>query len=629
MQTETKNSKPTRKLKTVKKDAFSEEIVAFVTADFERRQNQRLAIERQWELNVNFLSGNQYCDVNSRGEITQEDKRFYWQNKRVFNHIAPIIETRLAKFSRISPTVFVRPKSDSDKDMDDSVLAQKFIDGAFKRSDLESVVKKVTTWSETCGTGFYKIVWDNQGGNNLGELNGQKVYEGDVKIIAVSPFEIFPDSIYADKLSDCDSLIHARAVSVKRIKEKYGVDVVGESIGVFNLDTAKRLGVTDDSEGGKVDNSAVVIERYERPSQEFPNGRLITVCQDKLLYYGELPYLNGKDKRRDFPFVKQDCINVPGNFFGTSVIERLIPVQRAFNAVKNRKHEFLNRLSMGVMTVEDGSLDTDDLAEEGLSPGKVLVYRQGAKAPEMMEGLTMPTEFSEEESKLINEFVIISGVPDASTTSEASVIRSSSALEIMVEQDNERLVFSAENVRLSYLEIARQTVRLYSQFLTGVRPVKYQDEFNKTKILYADKNVLESDDVYLDSENEMLYTHAQKKDMIFRLYQSGLLNDDNGSVRPSVKEKILTLLGYKDLDCSKGLSKLQEEKARRENDKLKQTELSVEDFDDDSIHVDEHLRFVLSEYQSLNDQQKQRFSKHIKEHKEKVYSKQNQQKKAI
>ena len=513
--------------------------------------------------------------------------------------------------------------------MDDSVLAQKFIDGAFKRSDLESVVKKVTTWSETCGTGFYKIVWDNQGGNNLGQLNGQKVYEGDVKIIAVSPFEIFPDSIYADKLSDCDSIIHARAVSVKRIKEKYGVDVVGESIGVFNLDTAKRLGVTDDSDTGKVDNSAIVIERYERPSQEFPNGRLITVCQDKLLYYGELPYLNGKDKRRDFPFVKQDCMNVAGNFFGTSVIERLIPVQRAFNAVKNRKHEFLNRLSMGVMTVEDGSLDTDDLAEEGLSPGKVLVYRQGAKAPEMMDGLTMPTEFSEEESKLINEFVIISGVPDASTTSEASVIRSSSALEIMVEQDNERLVFSAENVRLSYLEIARQTVRLYSQFLTGVRPVKYQDEFNKTKILYADKNVLESDDVYLDSENEMLYTHAQKKDMIFRLYQSGLLNDDNGNVRPSVKEKILTLLGYKDLDYSKGLSKLQEEKARRENDKLKQTELSVEDFDDDSIHVDEHLRFVLSEYQSLNDQQKQRFSKHIKEHKEKVYSKQNQQQKAI
>ena len=43
------------------------------------------------------------------------------------------------------------------------------------------------------------------------------------------------------------------------------------------------------------------------------------------------------------------------------MVERAIPVQRAYNAVKNRKHEFLNRIAMGVLTVEDGSVDTDNL----------------------------------------------------------------------------------------------------------------------------------------------------------------------------------------------------------------------------------------------------------------------------
>jgi hypothetical protein len=33
------------------------------------------------------------------------------------------------------------------------------------------------------------------------------------------------------------------------------------------------------------------------------------------------------------------------------------------------------------MLVEDGSVDVDDLCEEGLAPGKVLVYRQGSNAP--------------------------------------------------------------------------------------------------------------------------------------------------------------------------------------------------------------------------------------------------------
>ena len=82
----------------------------------------------------------------------------------------------------------------------------------------------------------------------------------------------------------------------------------------------------------------------------------------KLLYADVLPFVNGERNERGFPFVKQDCLRLPGAFFGASVIERLIPVQRAYNAVRNRKHEFLNRLSMGVLTVEDGSIDTEELS---------------------------------------------------------------------------------------------------------------------------------------------------------------------------------------------------------------------------------------------------------------------------
>ena len=56
---------------------------------------------------------------------------------------------------------------------------------------------------------------------------------------------------------------------------------------------------------------------------------------------------------------------LPGAFFGTCVVDRMIPLQRAYNAVRNRKHEFLNRLTMGVVAVEDGSVDAEALAEEG------------------------------------------------------------------------------------------------------------------------------------------------------------------------------------------------------------------------------------------------------------------------
>lgn len=594
---------------------YIEDLISDVKADFKRRQEERIAYERQWELNINFLNGNQYCDLNAKGELLEENKTFYWQGRNVFNHIAPIIDTRLAKFANISPTVSVRPKTDDDADVASAALAEKLIDSAYKSTKLHEVVKKATVWSETCGTSFYKIIWNSSGGNKVGTCDGKGIFEGDVQVIPISPFEIFPDSLTTEEIDECSSIIHARAMTVDRIKELYGVNVVGQNINVQSLQ--KNSTFFNDKQKA-LDNAVIVIERYEKPSKLFPQGRLITVADNKILYIGDLPYVNAPNGARSFPFVKQVSIEQAGCFFGISVIERLIPIQRAFNAVKNRKHEFLNRLSMGVMTVEDGSMDVDDLAEEGLSPGKVLVYRQGSKAPEIMANMTMPNDFNEEENKLTNEFVIVSGVSNVTSSSSNASLSSGTALEILVEQDNTRLIRCAEQIRSCYVEISKHMIRLYAQFSVGIRAINVQDEFNKTRVLYLPKGTIQSDDVYLENENELLYTNRQKKDMIFKLYESGLLTDEDGKLRPSIKEKVLSLLGYKELDYQKGLSRLQEEKAQRENEILIKEEIPIDEIDDDSIHEDEHVRYMLSEFLTLKEEQKQRFYAHIKAHKERL-----------
>lgn len=66
-----------------------------------------------------------------------------------------------------------------------------------------------------------------------------------------------------------------------------------------------------------------------------------------------------------------------------SIVDRLIPFQRAYNAIKNKQTEYLNRLMYGNLFVEDGSIDIDALENEGLVPGKILIYRQGAQIPKI------------------------------------------------------------------------------------------------------------------------------------------------------------------------------------------------------------------------------------------------------
>ena len=64
-------------------------------------------------------------------------------------------------------------------------------------------------------------------------------------------------------------------------------------------------------------------------------------------------------------------------------VERLIPYQSAYNDAMNHRLEDLDKLRNRPIFIEDGSVDTDELAEEGEAPGKIIVYRQGSTAPQI------------------------------------------------------------------------------------------------------------------------------------------------------------------------------------------------------------------------------------------------------
>lgn len=82
-------------------------------------------------------------------------------------------------------------------------------------------------------------------------------------------------------------------------------------------------------------------------------------------------------------WLKNGCIS--GEIWGKGkAADQLIPYQRQYNRYKNQVADMTANLTLPLMLVEDGSVDVDELAEEGLVPGKILVYRQNAKAPQLI-----------------------------------------------------------------------------------------------------------------------------------------------------------------------------------------------------------------------------------------------------
>lgn len=604
---------------------FEKKIVAEVTADFQKRQQERKSFETQWQLNMNFLMGNQYCSVGMSGEIEEFEKQYFWQERQVFNHIAPLVDVRLSKLQKIRPNMSVVPASGDDGDVKTARLSKKILDSIYNSKDLSEKISQATRWSEVCGTSFYKIVWNSDLGQDI-SFSGTVQKTGDVEISVVSPFEIFPESSNSERLEDNQSLIHAKAYHVEEIKNIWGVDVEGGEVNVFSLDQLNKTlgGLEYNAFATKLikstrENYAIVIEKYELPTVKYPNGRLIIVCQDKLLHIGELPFENQANDKRTYPFIKQSSLEQIGSFWGNSVIERIIPIQRAYNTIKNRKHEFLNRLSMGVLTVEDGSVDIDNLEEEGLSPGKVVVYRQGSNPPSYMANTQVPMDFQREEERLLNEIMLVSGTSDIVRDSSAySSNISGVALQLLIEQDESRLANTSERIKEAIKLIAQNILRLYKQFAIVPKLKKIVGDNGEVEVFYFKNSDITSDEVVFEAQSEITETLAQRRSMVFDLLNAGLLQDENGKLSNRMRVKALELLGFGIWEASQDINELHTKKASNENiEMFKGEKVEVLEVDDHGLHILEHTAFMIgSDFLKKSDKKiKEEFLSHIRLHK--------------
>ncbi len=606
-----------------------EELAESIIEDFKNRQQERKRYEANWQLNINFFIGNQYCAINNNNEVVDFEKQFFWQEREVYNHIAPILEQRLSKLAKVRPTMTVVPFSDSDQDINCAKVSKNILKATSYKLNLSRIISEATVWSELCGTVFYKVTWNNNLGTTLGIDNeGNSIHEGDVQIDVVSPFEIFPDSSTYSNIDDCKSIMQARVYSVDTIKDMWGIDVEGKDLDVFTLDSVNLAGglgyYGKVNKAGKTvkHNSALVIEKYEMPTIDYPNGRLIIVADKKVVYIGELPYINKSENKRGFPFISQCSIQNPNCLWGGSVVERCIPIQRSYNAIKNRKHEFLNRISMGVMAVEDGSVDTDNLEEEGMAPGKVLIYRQGSPIPKLLSSGSVPSDFAYEEDRLLNEFLTVSGVSDLLRNSSLTTNLSGVALELLIEQDEARLISSAEEIRQAVKEISKHILRLYKQFINGKTSSKLISNNGNIEMFYWNKSDINSDDVVFETENELNESLAQKRNMIFEIFNSGLLHDENGKLNNSVRYKLLEQLGLGIWENTQDIKTLQIKRADKENLQLLDTHHidMPREIDNHDLHINEHTCFMLSDEFEKASKRNTNIEKlmleHIRQHKQ-------------
>jgi len=426
------------------KESESARLVREIYADFEMRKEMKKGLEEVWKTNMDYLNGRQHLGTS---------KKYFWQKQDVYNHIAPMIEGRLAQLVSDNEHFVVVPLGERESDKSMAQKCEKILRASMEKHNMASKIDQANMWSEITGTAFYKVIWNASGGRMVGYPN---IFEGDIEIVVCSPFEIFPDNLSAGDVDNLESLIHSKPMTTEAVERIWGVKVKPE-----------------DEDG----RSVMVIERYK-------DGELIIVAGGTILFQGAM--------EGEIPFVRQTSESVPNCFFGKSVIERAIPIQRAINSVKNRKTEYLNRLSCGVVICEEGSVDVEALENDGLAPGSIIEYRAGTTPPKFMEGMSIPAELEREEMRLVDELTKITG--GGNSVPSGYVNLSGVALDIIVAQDRLKIKRANKSGREARKKIAGLILRTFKKYATEKR-VERIATGRVVELITWDRNDITSDDV--------------------------------------------------------------------------------------------------------------------------------------
>ena len=602
-----------------------EEKIAYIKNEYERRRMERLYFELRWQLNMAFIEGEQYQYIcNITNDIVEYPKLLKAQEREAYNHVLPIWLTRLAKLSRLNQIYKARPSSQDSDDVNNAYVTTKILDSWNNSSDLQSSQFNANAWAETTGTVVWKTIWNPNEGKRLGlvmDNDGMPAYkkEGEPVNVVCSSFEIFPDSSYNSDIKYCKSIIHSRAVDVDYIYDVFGVDLQGTKLDVFGRNITHnisnlRMGVDTKQK----DNVIVLHEYYEVPSKEFPEGRLMICCDfhNKLLYEGDLPYINSKYNNRALPFVLQRSIIRPGYFWGKTIIDSLIPVQRRYNAIKNRITEYMKSAAIGVVIVDAATAELNNLDSEGIAPGDMLIYNKsdGTQVPMYMQNQGMPNEFFNQENTDLANFTKISGISEISRDSTAPTgVESGRALNVLNEQDETRLHLTATSIQDSMLKVARQTAYLYKQFADNERILRIVGKVNTVKLLHWDKNTITADDIVIEGVARISETLSQRRNLVIQLLQFGLFRDERGMIDDS---KVIEMLEFGDTNVSMDSKRIEKIKSDEQNVKMSMGEpQTVEFFELHDVAVETHREFMLSsEYEVLDPEIQEIFKAHLSEH---------------
>jgi len=645
---------------------------------FDELKGGRQTLERQWRLNLAFYKGKQwsYIDPNL-GRIvsygTDEGEKPRHRVRITSNQIMSGAQSLLSKYTKTKPVITASPGSSSDADVKAAQMAESLMEYWWDEFAQEDLLGEALLWGIIAGQGYWKITWDPLASKALKfvidpetgqpvvddakaeqiraqaqqmqqEVPEQTVYLGDIRIEAMSPFDVYLDPS-ANTFTDCKYAICVHSLSMDEIEARWGKK--GFKPDASPADADVRLPFIGSSDSPSPTLKKVYVG-YFLPQPSLPKGRYVVWTNNTptILEDGPWPY-----PTNELPLVKFPGMRVPGSIMDSSVVEHAIPMQKELNKTISQIVEYKNLTIKPRVWAPVGSVRQRITNEAGA------VYQFTPIAgmrPEIEKLPAMPPYVFEHLKDVTARLRDVFSLQEVTEGTVPPNVEAGVAIDLLQEMATDRLAPTIKLIEHCLARAGQLMLTLAQEYYIEPRLLKIRGSGGSVQVQkFTQADIAGGISVAVEAGSGLPRTRAGRQARIQSYVEMGVIKPDQA---------------WKHLDIAdlKGIAKMfqaDEDMAYREHDKLirgipinpqaaqnaiqqaatgmnPQTgqaftdEMEVMDFieeaaysplpfENSSAHADTHGLFMKSvEYEALDPEAQQRFQIHWQKTNEKLQSEQ-------
>jgi hypothetical protein len=594
------------------------------------------------ELNREYIKGNQWKKIDPKN-LTIVEKNYprdVYTERKVFNRMLSIYLTRNGILSDNRPIPGFEPDNADPASVTGAVLGNRYIKEFMKQHDFESIYKKIIKSGDT-----FPMVWIKTGidwskgdviqtqdikitKNGSSETKDFVLREGRPFINIVPLYEIFPDNLKVDSIDQVKELVYRTPMQLEYIEAKFGYEARAEAIDAVYTMNRYDLNIYSNDDL----DYAYVYEYYKAPDSLYPNGRFVTVINDKVIKDGPLPYKNGSYGARHIPFDIITFQSVDGYLPGVTVYGQLIDQQDTYNAVSNRLLEYINRLGIGKKYAWKGSMI--DSQTPSNKPGTTTWLTRFGKVPvnEQIDRIGQEVLLY---LKTIEENMLITAGLSALTAYGVtkSNIRTDGVADKIADSDSNKLSNALKNISEGIIRIMRKVIYLERQrqeILLKDLELEAEDKY----IAKYDFTLINPEELAIVNREFLLRSDQIIEKKMMQATQFGIYSQEVGlSYRSKLEVLDMIQAGYLK-DTLNPVERANWAQVQMEHDALyKEEMLEVQPYEMHDMHVQEHTLELMSprmlEMKRKNPQEYGKFAEmlnmHISQHQEYLQEAQNEQ----